>query len=81
VITPERIEYWNMDATVMADGVRMDIIVPFSVYSDTDDVVVPEISDKDGNTFAMRVLKILGVVMPPDVIDDNKTDNVKKETK
>lgn len=73
VVTPERVEYWNMSAAIVTAGVRMDIMIPFSVYADSDDVVVPEISSDAGETFIDRVLKTLVVIPPPDVIDDNVT--------
>lgn len=74
VVTPERIEYWNMSAAVSAVGVRMDIVVPFSVYADSDNVVVPEISGDNGLTFVERVLKVLATLPAPDVKDDNTTE-------
>jgi hypothetical protein len=74
VVTPERIEYWNMSAAVVAAGVRMDIVIPFSVYADSDNVVVPEISSEAGETFVERVIKVLVALPTPDVKDDNTTE-------
>jgi hypothetical protein len=73
IVTQERLEYFDMTASVAATGVRMDIIIPFSVYAETDNVLVPEIVDAQGQTFTDRVLRILGVIQPPDTGDDNKT--------
>ena len=70
-VTQERVEYYNMTATVSSAGVRMDLIVPFSVYADTDNVLIPEITDRQGETFVDKVLKMLGVIGPVDLADDN----------
>jgi hypothetical protein len=77
--TRERIEYYNISAAIVAAGVRMDLVIPFSKYAETDDVYIPEVKDDDGKTFDNLVLEFLGVIQPPDVIDDNKTEV--KETK
>jgi hypothetical protein len=66
-----RVEYYNMTAAIAAVGVRMDLVVPFSSYLDTDNVLIPEIPDQEGKTFTDRVLEILGVVRPVDTLDDN----------
>ena len=71
VVNSERVEYYNMSGTVQTDGVRMDLIVPFSVYDDDDEVLVPETRNEKGTTFTDRVLAILGVVQPKDLKDDN----------
>jgi len=78
IVTPERIEYWNMSAAVAVVGVRMDVVIPFSVYSDSDNVVVPEISSEGGETFVERVIKVLVTLPPPDVKDDNTTEKEAK---
>lgn len=71
--TLERIEFYNMSTAVSLTGIRADIIIPFSKYLDTDDVIIPEVKDKDGLNFDDLVLKVLGVIQPPDAVDDNKT--------
>jgi len=76
VVTQERVEYYNMSVAVAAAGVRMDIIVPFSDYDDDDDISIPEITDMQGNTFVGMVLAILGVIVPQDNTDDNKTREI-----
>jgi hypothetical protein len=73
IVTADRLEYYGMTAAIAAIGVRMDVIVPFSVYEETDNVLIPEFNDDQGNTFLDRVLKVLTIVQPPDVIDDNRT--------
>jgi hypothetical protein len=78
VVTADRLEYWGMTAAIAAVGVRMDLIVPFSVYADTDNVIVPELTDSQGQGFMSRVLRVLSVVQPPDQIDDNRTTNLQE---
>jgi hypothetical protein len=57
--------------------VRMDLIIPFSKFAETDEVKIPEISDtRTGETFMDRVMKIVGVVQPTDVKDDNTSRNI-----
>jgi hypothetical protein len=73
IVTADRIEYYGMTTAVALIGVRMDIMVPFSVYDETDNVIIPELNDSNGNTFIDRVMKVLTTIQPPDVIDDNKT--------
>jgi len=71
IVLPTRIEFYNMTTAVLNDGCRMDLIIPFSNYADTDVVLIPEEVDKGGQTFTDRVLKILGVIQPIDLKDDN----------
>jgi hypothetical protein len=76
-VNQTRIEYYNMSATVYASGVRMDLVIPFSKYGETDEVKIPEVADNRTNeTFMDRVLKILQVVRPIDQKDDNATPEV-----
>lgn len=80
--TNERIEYYNMSAAVSAIGVRMDLLVDFSEYADTDVVLIPEIvgqsrfrrnnTDSVEDAFAFRVLRMLAVIPPVDLSDNNK---------
>jgi hypothetical protein len=71
-VNQTRVEYYNMSAAVEAVGVRMDCIIPFSKYDDDDEVKIPEVADPQaGETFMDRVLKVLGIVQPVDVRDDN----------
>jgi len=73
VVTQDRIEYYAMTAAIAAVGVRMDILVPFSDYADTDQVLIPEMPDSDGTSFTDMVLKILVVIQPQETTDDNLT--------
>ena len=66
-----------MSATVVSAGVRMDLIIPFSRYEEEDIVLVPEIvNPRTNETFADRVLHILGVIGQPDLKDDNTSSFV-----
>ena len=67
-----RIEYWNTSAAVRAAGVRLDLLIPFSAYLDSDVVEIPQMTDKQGGSFTKRVLEVLGVIQPVDLVDDNK---------
>lgn len=68
----DRVDYYNMNAVVEAAGVRMDLLVPFSVYAETDTVLIPEFKNKQGESFADRVVKILANIPPVSFIDQNK---------
>jgi hypothetical protein len=72
LVTQTRIEYYNMTPAIIAAGVRADLLTPFSVYADTDTVLIPEITDKQGQTFLDRVLKALGTVQAVDMLDNNQ---------
>lgn len=74
-VNQTRIEYYKMSASVQAVGVRMDLVVPFSRYLETDEVKIPEIADmRTGETFMDRLFKILQVIKPADIKDDNAND-------
>jgi hypothetical protein len=71
-VNQTRVEYYNMSAAVEATGVRMDLIIPFSKYDEDDEVKIPEVTDiRTGESFMDRVLKVLGIVQPVDIRDDN----------
>lgn len=76
VVTPTRVEYYNISGAVRTSGVRMDIVIPFSTYLDTDEVLIPESLNKEAGEFEDRVLKILGVIQPVDLKDDNAETKV-----
>ncbi len=69
-----RVEYYNVSASssIVTTGVRMDLLIPFSNYADTDTVLVPEIVDGDGNGFVERVMKELEHVQPIDMNENPK---------
>ena len=66
-----RVDYWNMNDTVLVAGVRMDLLIPFSVYSDSDVVMIPELGEKEGGDFITRVMTALQIVPLADLQDDN----------
>jgi hypothetical protein len=70
-VTQDRIEFYGMPASIVADGLRLDLLVPFSDYAETDQILVPEMPDPQGATFTDMVLKILGVIRPQDTLDNN----------
>ena len=72
VVRPTRVEYYNIPVDIIASGVRMDLIIPFSKYDEGDIVLIPEVSDlRTNETFVDRCLKILRIITPPDSKDDN----------
>ena len=71
LVTPDRVEFYNLSGAVLGAGVRMDLIIPFSSYSDTDVVLLPEEVDPQGQTFVDKVLKTLSVIQPMDAVDNN----------
>ena len=77
-VSQNRVEYYNMPASIEATGVRMDLIIPFSKYAEDEEVKIPEIVEitgtnyqKKSETFVDRVMAILSVVAPVDLADDN----------
>lgn len=81
VVNQNRVEYYNMNAAIITSGVRMDLIIPFSKYLETDEVKIPEIADvRTGETFMDRVFKILQLVKPVDLLDNNASpETVQKD--
>jgi len=69
-----RIEYYNMNATVIASGVRADILIPFSNYLDSDTVLVPEIVTSEGKGFIDRVVELLSKIPPVDLNENSKEE-------
>ena len=67
----DRIDYYNIPAGIITSGVRLDMIVPFSVYTDSETVVLPEFRDEQGETFVDRVIKRLGEI-PDSELNENK---------
>jgi hypothetical protein len=78
-VNQTRIEYYNMTAAIVTSGVRMDIIQPFSQYADGDTVLLPELRDKDGETFESRVLRKLAVIPPVNLSEDTDETTKTKE--
>lgn len=74
IVTPTRVEYYGMTGTIINSGVRMDIIIPFSEYEDTDVVMYPEHVLEGGEGFIDRVVIRLQNKPPVDLKDDNKDE-------
>ena len=72
IVTPTRVEYFGITGAILSDGVRMDCIIPFSEYADTDVVLYPEHTLEDGSGYIDRVLNYLKDKPRVDLIDDNK---------
>ena len=71
IVTPARVEYYGMTGAIITSGVRMDILIPFSEYADTDTVLYPEHVTKEGMGFIDRVVQRFIDKPPTDLLDDN----------
>ncbi len=71
IVRGETVEYYNMDATTQAAGVRMDLIVPFTDLADDDEVKYPYGFDTD---IVSAVLEMSGLIPQVD-LKDNNSDN------
>ncbi len=72
IVTPTRVEYYGMTGDIISSGVRMDIIIPFSEYEDTDVVLYPEHTLRSGEGFIDRVVMRLQNKPPVDLLDDGR---------
>lgn len=72
IVTPTRVEYYGMTGTIIASGVRMDLLVPFSVYAETDVVPFPNHVDSNGMGFIDRVVERLTDKPTVDLLDNNQ---------
>jgi hypothetical protein len=72
IVTPTRVEYYGMTGEIITSGVRMDLIIPFSEYEDTDVVLYPEHTIEGGGGFLDRVIARLIDKPLVDLADDNK---------
>jgi hypothetical protein len=64
-----RVEFYNISA---ATTCRMDLLIPFSKYEETDTVLVPELVNDQGQGFLDRVLQLLSNVKPVE-LNENKS--------
>lgn len=78
-VNQERVEYYNLPVALVASGLRMDIIQPFSQYADTDTVLIPEFRDGEGMSFDDRVRRKLMEVPPVDLSEDTDETNKTKQ--
>ena len=70
-VTPTRVEYYGMTGAIITSGVRMDLLIPFSEYTDNDVILVPEHTDKNGMGFIDRIVLRFQERPPVDLSDDN----------
>jgi len=75
IVTPTRIEFYGMTGTIITSGIRADLIIPFSKYADTDDVLYPEHTLEDGSGFFDRVVARMREVPPVSLTDDNNEES------
>lgn len=75
IVTPTRVEYYGITGVIITSGVRMDLIIPFSEYADTDVVLYPEHTLEDGSGFIDRVVARLADKPEVDLLDDNSGNN------
>lgn len=71
IVTPTRVEYYGMTGAIITSGVRMDCLIPFSKYADTDVVLYPEHKDENGLGFIDRVVEHFRDKPAVDLLDDN----------
>lgn len=75
IVNTTRIEYYGMTGTVEAQGVRADLIIPFSEYTDVQIVPCPAHLSEDGMGFIDRCVAKLRELPPKvDLIDNNKEE-------
>lgn len=77
VVTRLRIEYYNITAAVIASGVRIDLLIPFSQYADDDVILVPEIVNDEGKGLVDRVLQMFEKTPPAELVENTKTVEAK----
>ena len=70
IVRGSRVDYYNMNSTVAAAGVRMDLIVPFTDLASTDEVKFPYGYDMD----IVNAVVELGRSIPPVDLKDNNSD-------
>jgi hypothetical protein len=70
-VTQDRVEYLNMTVAIATAGVRMDVLVNFSDYDETDQILIPDVPSLENENFTDMVLKILGLIQPQDTVNDN----------
>ena len=71
-VTSTRVEYYGMTGAIITSGVRMDLLIPFSEYTDTEVILVPEHKDGNGMGFIDRVVESFKDRPTIDLTDDNK---------
>lgn len=86
VTTQDRVEFYGMTSAIATAGVRMDVLIGFSDYSETDDILIPENPSittsgqkSESATFTDLVLGILGIIRPQETVDDNQLTTQTKQ--
>jgi len=72
LVTPLRVQYYGNIGDVADDGVRMNLLIPFSEYADSDIVPYPPHVLEDGRGFFDRIVDKLIAKPAVDLIDNNK---------
>lgn len=72
-----RVEYYNISAAIIASGVRMDIVIPFSQYADTDFVPMPELTGNEGQGLVDRIVGMLSGVRPIELYENKSFEEGK----
>jgi hypothetical protein len=67
-----RVEFYNITAAVIASGVRMDCLIPFSEYSDSEIVLTPELTGDEGQGLVERILAMLSQVKPVELNENRQ---------
>jgi len=70
-----RVEFYNLSAVTTC---RMDLLIPFSKYEETDTVLVPELVNDQGLGFTDRVLQILERVPPVELLENKQLQETKE---
>jgi len=74
IVTPTRVEYYGITGAIITSGVRMDLLIPFSEYADTDIVLYPEYVDDNGLGFIDRVVERMKDKPTVDLLDTNRDE-------
>lgn len=72
-----RVEYYNVTAAVIASGVRMDCIIPFGQFTDSEIVPIPELTGDEGQGLVDRILMLLGQVRPVELHENKQFEEGK----
>lgn len=73
IVTPTRVEFYGMTGAILTSGLRMDLLIPLSEYTDNDVVLIPEHTDDEGRGFIDRVVEKFRDRPPVELLDNNET--------
>lgn len=74
IVRRTRIEYYNITNAVIASGVRLDAIIPFSQYIDTEFVPIPELTSNEGVGLVERILNIFSQLRPLELYENKSLE-------